>query len=122
MKSDIRPVRSVLVTVDIEEVRCNRDAFLDACFTDEERAELSARHIRSTAGRLALKRAVRQLVAGWKALVLTEKDIVLGRGPNGRPVLLSLGDRPTGLVPDSLFLSISHTKSTAYGLAVLQED
>jgi phosphopantetheinyl transferase (holo-ACP synthase) len=120
MKKDIRPVRSVLVTVDLEEVHLNREALLHSCFTEDERIELSRRHVRSTAGRLALKRAVRQIVAVGVSPSL--RDIVLGRGPNGRPVLLSLGADPAGPLPDGLFVSISHTRNTAYGLAVLQED
>ncbi|MCJ7601696.1 MAG: hypothetical protein MUO63_09375 [Desulfobulbaceae bacterium] len=122
MKSNTRPIRSVLVTLDIVEVQCNREAFLDAFFCTEEREELKTRNVRSTAGRLALKRAVLHLLSEGKDRVLTEKAIVLGRQPNGRPALLSAGDRPTGSLSNNLFLSISHTKSTAYGLAVLQED
>jgi phosphopantetheinyl transferase (holo-ACP synthase) len=107
-------IRSILVSLDIEEVQRNRDALLDTHFSPEERAELAARHIRSTAGRLALKRAVLGLLPDRPQL--TEKDIVLKRLPNCPPLLVSVLDPP-----GNLFLSISHTRNTAYGLAVLQE-
>jgi hypothetical protein len=117
MNQDSRSIKSVLVSIDIEEVRGNLDSLLDACFSTEEQMELGTRHIRSTAGRLALKRAVLHLLSDRKGRIPTEKDIVLGRLPNGRPVLVSMPDPPK-----NLFLSISHTRSTAHGLAVFQEE
>jgi phosphopantetheinyl transferase (holo-ACP synthase) len=107
-------IRSILVSIDIEEVQRNRDALLDTHFSPEERSELAARHIRSTAGRLALKRAVLGLLSDSPNL--TEKDIVINRLPNNSPLLVSALNPP-----GNLFLSISHTRNTAHGLAVLQE-
>jgi phosphopantetheinyl transferase (holo-ACP synthase) len=115
MNRETRPIRSVLVSIDIEEVQQGRDSLLNSFFSTEEQRELHPRHIRSTAGRLALKRAVLHLLSDRPSL--TEKDIVLTRLPNGRPALESALD-----IPKNLFLSISHTKHTAHGLAVLQED
>jgi phosphopantetheinyl transferase (holo-ACP synthase) len=120
MKSGTKTIRSVLVNLDIKEVQ--HDPLLGTYFSAEEQAELSARHIRSTVGSLALKRAVLHLLTKGKDSSLSEKDIVLGRRPNDRPVLLFLPDRPGLSLPRTFFLSISHTRSTAYGLAVLQED
>jgi len=120
MKSGTKTIRSVLVTLDIKEIQ--HDPLLDTYFSAEEQAELSTRHIRSTVGSLALKRAVLHLLFQGKDGGLTEKDIVLGRRPNNRPVLLFLPDRPGLSLSNTLFLSISHTRSTAYGLAVLQEN
>jgi phosphopantetheinyl transferase (holo-ACP synthase) len=119
MKSDTKTIRSVLVTLDIKEAQ--HDPLLDTYFSAEEQVELSTRHIRSTVGSLALKRAVLHLLFQEKSGGLSEKDIVLGRRPNDRPVLLFLPDRPGAPQSHTLFLSISHTGSTAYGLAVLQE-
>lgn len=113
-------LHSVLVTLDIREVA--GDPLLETYFTPEERAQLRPRHIRSTAGSLALKRAVLQLLSNGKDGILVEKDIVLSLRPKAGPVLLSLSDRSGDVLPGTLFLSISHTKSTAYGLAVLQEN
>jgi hypothetical protein len=110
-----RLIRSLLVSIDIEEVRQDRDALLEAHFSPEERSELAARHIRSTAGKLALKRAVLSLLPDGPGL--TEKDIIIKRLPNSPPLLVSVLDPP-----GNLFLSISHTGNTAHGLAVLQED
>jgi phosphopantetheinyl transferase (holo-ACP synthase) len=115
MNPHMRLIRSVLVSIDIEEVERNRDALLDTHFSPEERAELAARHIRSAAGRLALKRAILGLLSDRPRL--TEKDIVLNRLPNSPPLLVSALDPP-----GNLLLSISHTGNTAYGLAVLQEN
>jgi phosphopantetheinyl transferase (holo-ACP synthase) len=117
MNQDARAIKSVLISIDIEEVHDNLDSLLDACFTTEERMELHTRHVRSTAGRLALKRAVLHLLSDRQSCLPTEKDIVLGRLPNGRPVLVTMPDPPK-----NLFLSVSHTRSTAHGLAVLQEE
>ena len=92
MKSGTKTIRSVLVTLDIKEIQ--HDPLLDTYFSAEEQAELSTRHIRSTVGSLALKRAVLRLLSKGKDGGLNEKDIVLGRRPNDRPVLLFLPDRP----------------------------
>lgn len=110
-----RLIKSMLVSIDIEEVERDRDTLLDTHFSPEERAELATRHIRSTAGRLALKRAVLGLLSDRPQL--TEKDIVLKRLPNCPPLMVSVLDPP-----GNLLLSISHTRNTAYGLAVLQEN
>ena len=114
MNQHKRLIRSILVSIDIEEVQRDRDALLDTHFSPEERTELATRHVRSTAGRLALKRAVLGLLSDRP--ILTEKDIVLKRLPNNPPLLVSVLD-----LPGNLFLSISHTRNTAHGLAVLQE-
>jgi phosphopantetheinyl transferase (holo-ACP synthase) len=120
MTSTTTTIRSVLVTLDIREVQ--GDPLLETYFSAGEQAELRNRHIRSTAGSLALKRAVAQLLSNGKDGILVERDIVLGCPRNDRPILLSLPDRPSSSLSNTLFLSISHTKSTAYGLAVLKEN
>jgi phosphopantetheinyl transferase (holo-ACP synthase) len=107
-------IRSILVSIDIDEVQRSREALLNTHFSPEERTELDTRHVRSTAGRLALKRAVLGLLPGRSRL--TEKDIAITRLPKNPPRLVS-----KLYAPGNLFLSISHTKNTAYGLAVLQE-
>jgi phosphopantetheinyl transferase (holo-ACP synthase) len=123
MSSQIGPVRSVVITINIAEVERDWESLLTTCFQTEEQQELASRHVRSTAGRLALKRAISHLL--YNRIALAERDVLLGRLADGRPVLLSLGHPGNGPffpVPHNLFLSISHTKTTAYGLAVLQED
>jgi phosphopantetheinyl transferase (holo-ACP synthase) len=107
-------IRSILVSIDIEEVQKDREALVNTHFSPEERVELADRHVRSTAGRLALKRAILGHLTDRPTL--TEKDIVISRLPNNPPLLISVLD-----LPGSLFLSISHTRNTALGLAVLQE-
>jgi phosphopantetheinyl transferase (holo-ACP synthase) len=123
MSSEIRPIRSVVIAINIAEVERDRESLLITCFQVEEQQELAARHVRSTAGRLALKRAITHLL--YDRITLAEKDVLLGRLADGRPILLSLGhpgNGPSPFVPHNLFLSISHTRTTAYGLAVLQEE
>lgn len=110
-----RHIRSTVVSLDIDEVERNRRPLLDAHFSAAERRELAERHVRSTAGRLALKRAVCVLLQD--RLPLAERDIVIRRLPKGPPELavdLEIAGR--------LFVSISHSRKTAYGLAVLQEE
>jgi hypothetical protein len=114
MNEPQRRITSILVSIDIDEVEKDRDNLLDNHFTPEERTELAPRHIRSTAGRLALKRAILGHLADHPHFA--EKDIVLTGTPRCPPQLIS-AIRPSG----RLFLSISHSKSTAHGLAVLQE-
>lgn len=117
---------SSIVTIEIiEHVRQHRDFICSTCFTPEEISELKQRHVRSTAGNLALKRAVLSLLSGKWGIVLQEQDVIISRLESGAPRLLDLKpgkyDAVSAVDFDFLFLSISHTKTKAYGLAVYQE-
>lgn len=123
MGSDVQTVTSMVEMVDIDEVKNNRRAILDSCFNPEEQNELARRHVRSTAGVLALKQALCSLVYQMTGQALIKKDFLISRLATGRPVLKSM---PAHLSSSSfryrnLFLSISHSRQTAYGLAVYQE-
>lgn len=108
----------------IDRVREDRESILATCFNPEEKQELGDRHVRSTAGNLALKRAIAALFEERWGVLLKEKDIQITRSENGAP-LLDLRRSRIRPVPDfdrrCLFLSLSHSRTMAYGLAVYQE-
>ncbi len=119
----ITTVSSVVDMVDISEVKNNRHALLDSSFTPEEQKELEKRHIRSTAGVLALKQALCSLIYQTTGHSPDRKELLILRLPSGRPTLKSMPDHPSysSFLRRNLFLSISHSRKTAYGLAVYQE-
>jgi len=110
--------------VDIDQVKNNRQTILDSSFNIAEREKLEKRHIRSTAGVLALKKALCTLTHQITGKVLNEKDFLISRSAAGAPILQSLPDqvRHLSFQNKNVFLSISHSKQTAYGLAVYQEE
>lgn len=105
----------------ISDVRETRDELLGRFFDELEAEELRDRHPRSTAGRLAAKRAIRSLLEElFEGHELRERDFVLGRSSTGAPKILEM--RTTApITPDSLHISISHTARRAVGLAVYRE-
>jgi len=123
MTPDAQTVSSVVEMVDIDEVKNNRQAILHSSFSPEERKELEKRHVRSTAGVLALKQAICSLIYQTTGHSLNKKDCFISRLENGQPFLKSLPGHLSisSLRHQNLFLSISHSKRTAYGLAVYQE-
>jgi len=115
-------VSSVVEMVNIAEVWENRRAILDSSFDQAEEEELAERHIRSTAGVLALKKAIRTLIHLKTGHYLHEKNLLISRLPTGGPILKSVANPPklSSFEWRKLFLSISHSRQTAYGLAVYQ--
>lgn len=113
---------TVIKRVAIDQVRHHLPDLMDTAFTRLEQQELHHRHVRSTAGMLALKKALCSLLGQKTGAKFTEKSFVLSHTDSGKPILVS---RPPFLKDSNptqtLFLSISHSRHTAYGLAVLQE-
>ena len=98
---------SQLSVVPIAAVRDERASVLAASFSAEEAHRLTDAPAQTVAGLLALKRAVAELLGS------DERAIELDHDERGAPVLL--GPRAERLV-----VSISHTRSHAYGLAVVE--
>jgi len=117
-------ISSVIEMVDIDEVKNHQKNILDSSFNTDEWEELEKRHIRSTAGVLALKKALCTLTRKITGKTLNKKDFLISRLASGAPVLQSLPDQVCHLSYQhkNIFLSISHSKQTAYGLAVYQEE
>lgn len=115
-------VLSFLGTVEIAHVKQSLGAMLEADFSEQERAALGGRSVQSVAGFLALKRAVMALARSVGAgSHLSERDVELSHDANGAPVVLSVGAGAGAGILGRLRVSISHTSTTAYGLAVIQE-
>ncbi len=116
-------VFSVVEMVNIQEIRNNHQAVLDLSFSPEEQLELAKRHIRSTAGVLALKKALSSLILKTTGRSVDEKELTITRLKTGKPSLVSWPSSllASSLQTENLLLSISHSRTTAYGLAVYQE-
>lgn len=112
-------IRTVIKGVPIDQVAGRRDEYLADCFSQEERRYLCRRHIRSTAGWLALKKAIAELGGKGSDEVDFKEDIILQCLENGRPrVRQAFSDWHH---TQELFVSISHSRTMAYGLASVQE-
>ncbi len=108
--------------VPLSRARESHDELLTRFFSPREASELAGRHPRSTAGRLAAKRALCQLFEELSMdPELREVDVVLGSDRQGAPRIVELtSDAP--IARERLALSISHTRTRALGLAVYQEE
>lgn len=84
--------------------------------TDQERFELSGKHIQSVAGFCAVKRALLQLCADER---VGPHEFILSHGEQGEPCIVK---GPVGIDISDIRISISHTKQAAYGIAVMQKD
>ena len=100
-------------------VREQRNQLRAEHFTPREVAELRRRHLQSTAGALAVKRALCQLVRQlFPGRHFTERDFVLDHNEVGAPVVRELS--PTVPIPSKLLaISLTHTRRRALGLAVV---
>lgn len=115
-------ITTVICSVNISEIKENREYYLSSFFQDEEKAELSMRHIRSTAGWYVLKQAVSKLLNQLGHTHLSESDILLSRTDSGRPFIRNIGSQEDTkqIQLPNLFVSITHTRSIAHGMAVHQ--
>lgn len=107
----------------IDEVRGSIDSIHDLHFARAEAAELTSRHPRTTAGALAAKEALCELYEAFApSRHFTSRDFILGHDESGAPVLHS-GPALEGRCGSRQgpWISISHTRDQAYGLAVLDE-
>jgi len=100
------------------------DRFLDRVFRPGELSR-SRRHVRAraehVAGRFAAKEAaMKALGTGWRGLAF--RDIEVGRGPRGKPVLSFHGRalvRARELRVASAEVSITHTRTMAAAVVAL---
>ena len=82
-------------------------------FSPGEIAGLGSRRVQSLAGALALKRALVRVWAGAGTAV-APRDFEIGHHDNGAPRLVAA---PAGVALADVYVSISHTRQWAYGLA-----
>ncbi len=111
---------SILARLDMEETKKLEQDELRQFFNNSENDYLSGRHIRTTIGWLALKKAIVELADSEVPTDLHEKDIHLQCLDDGRPAIVEISSCP-GLA-EKIFVSISHTRTMAYGLAAFQEE
>ena len=112
-------VVSVLMSVSIEKMEQELEAIYANCFCLEELTYLKERHVRMTAGWFALKQAVVKLIGRVNNEMIVEKDVVITKQSDGRPVIKRLNC--PAINGSTLSVSISHSKTTAYGLAAMEE-
>jgi phosphopantetheinyl transferase (holo-ACP synthase) len=118
-------VLSFMEIVVMDEVTKNGPAVLLECFSDEEKEALSSRAAQTTAGFLALKRALVRMAARLTGREsLREKDFVLAHDEKGAPRILSMpgsAELDPASFLENLKVSITHTKKHACAVAVYQE-
>ena len=116
-------IRSFLETVSVSAVENALEEILFSHFTKKERALFEQRPVQSIAGQMALKSAVLRLAADLAAAVRLERQHVeIVRDPSGAPRIGSVicaDAELKAVLENELHLSISHTRTTAVGLAVI---
>ena len=119
-----RRVTTYVCVVRIAEVRDQAAELLARHFAPEEAAGLAVKPAQSLAGALALKRALVQLFreADPRAEV-TERDFHLTHDGDGAPRVIGWpGSARAAVAPCAVRVSISHSRTTACGVAAYQED
>lgn len=104
---------SYLETLQVATVEAGRRGIETDDFSPGEIAALGSRRAQSVAGALALKRALVRLWADAGAAA-APRDFELGHHASGAPRLVAA---PQGVALADVFVSISHTRQWAYGLA-----
>ncbi len=114
-----------LEVVEIDPLRKRREEVLFSSFSKRERDEYAGRSMQSLAGAVALKRAVLCYLGDEAhSPALSERDIELGHSEKGAPRIVTLSGLPAKQAAktiDRLHISVSHTRTQAYGLVVVQE-
>ena len=108
-----RPARSYLETLQVAAAEAGRRRIEEEHFSPREIVDLGRRRVQSLAGSLALKRALVRLWAAAGAAV-EPRDFELGHHASGAPRIVAA---PEGVALADVFVSISHTRQWAYGLA-----
>jgi len=107
-------------SLSIKSFKRNRKRFLHSFFTPGEIKHLKSRPLQSAAAFLALKRALVQLCKDAGAIKKPrEKSFVITHAPDGAPII----KQPEKVIPDALsgvFISITHTRTHAFGLAAIE--
>jgi phosphopantetheinyl transferase (holo-ACP synthase) len=112
------PVYSSLERVPIQEVEADWERIGHESFTEEEKTALDSKRAQTRAGFLAVKKALVALYSDRRERgPFREKEFVLSHNEKGAPELVR-SQVADGSTP---FISISHTREQAYGIAVLQE-
>jgi phosphopantetheinyl transferase (holo-ACP synthase) len=117
-------VVSFLETISIAETETRCAELLTSHFTRREQASFKNKPIQSIAGQLALKTAVCRLADELLNAGSTDpRSIEICRDENGAPNIIeaSTPDREINeIIKNEIFVSISHSRETAVGLAVLE--
>ena len=118
-------VISAIKEISIGQCENGREAYLAAYFTDGERGAAQGRPAQSIAGICAVKQALAALCRSLCTEgIFREKAFEIVHTPDGAPRIgrfpdFSVGNRT--YTKETFSISISHTRATAYGLAVVQE-
>jgi phosphopantetheinyl transferase (holo-ACP synthase) len=117
--------RTHLAWAPIARVAEDRERYAAEQCSPAEQLALAGRHVQSLAGTVALKAAVIDLLSTlYPDVELSRRDVEIGHEPGGAPEVRHLPvSLPTGSggTPAKLFVSITHTKEHAIGLAVLEQ-
>ncbi len=111
--------------VSIADVNARREWYLSTYFAPPERERLRDKPVQTIAGRVALKRALCRLTATLSLSVdLSPCDVVIERREDGAPQIngfANVASTRFAEILEALSVSISHSKTTAAGLALLTD-
>jgi phosphopantetheinyl transferase (holo-ACP synthase) len=118
-------IRAFLEVISIDDVRAHLDACLAQDFNEAEKRYRENRPLQSVAGCLALKRALcRAAVDCFGLYRIHERDFTIETPKNDAPRLARIDTEDTAVaraMQDAAFVSISHSRTTAAGLAVIRD-
>jgi phosphopantetheinyl transferase (holo-ACP synthase) len=119
MKHNTTTVTSFLEIVPLRGVNRSMCETMQRNFSLKEIAGLGDVPLQSIAGMIALKKALAKMALAAGGVRVNRNKIVLSHKKNGAPRLVSMPKCP-GMRGKPL-LSVSHTKTHAYGFAVLSQ-
>ena len=120
-----KTVHSVIEKVTVREFKENRKTLLARHFVPSEIEELHTRSDKTASGLLAVKKALVLLCKNISPQSsFTEQSFQLSHELNGAPCIIAFPQISTGskkIPNEDFYISITHNRSNAYGLAAFQE-
>jgi holo-[acyl-carrier-protein] synthase len=121
MKNKTVSVTSFLEIVSLASVKRAKSDLVRRNFSPRKTEKLNSAPLQTIAGVIALKKALVKMITAVCGKRMSGKDIVLSHDKNGAPRLIAMPEIAGVGMPDkkNIRISVSHTKTHAYGLAVL---
>jgi phosphopantetheinyl transferase (holo-ACP synthase) len=121
MKNNCVTITSFLEIVSLAGVKRAKSGIMRRNFSPKEKGRLINAPHQTIAGMLALKRALKKMIAAVCGARTGAKEIALSHDKNGAPRLVALAQKAGMPDKKNIRISVSHSKTHAYGLAMLQQ-
>jgi phosphopantetheinyl transferase (holo-ACP synthase) len=121
MNDNSMTITSFLEIVSLAGVKRAKSGIMRRNFSLKETDRMFNAPVQTIAGMIALKRALKKMIAVVYGASTGAKEIVLSHDKSGAPRLVALPQKAGMPEKKNIRVSVSHSKTHAYGLAVLQQ-